>query len=321
MANQNTELDDDTNGEVISLNGEATGAGSEGDQPSEPEDRGDNLPGEADADTLKAIVKDAPAGTDADDAAGDPKPTGARIPKARLDEVINQRETFKGERDALKEQLAEANRQLLARQTPGEAPPKTTAAPETPSADLKALRTQAREALMEGDMDKAAELDDLIDAEVLRVAEARFEQKQASRAHQSALQTESANALADFPYLDTPEGAEALDLIVMSRDRKIAAGIEPSRALREAVATIAPRFQPDGEQGTPQQGLSDGTKPTDTRSANALARGAADSTQQPPSIQAGVGNRATAARVDVTKLSEAQFEELPEAEKKRLRGD
>jgi hypothetical protein len=35
----------------------------------------------------------------------------------------------------------------------------------------------------------------------------------------------------------------------------------------------------------------------------------------------GIGNRATQGRIDVTTLTEAQFEALPDAEKKKLRGD
>ena len=307
MQMQDIEFDGDGT-EVLDLDEAAT---------STVEDRGDMLPGEADAQTLKAIVDDAAADADLTDP--DIKPAGGKIPKSRLDEVINQRETIKSERDALKEQLAEAQRQLQAsKPTDGQTATTPTAAP---SVELKALRTQYREALMDGDIDKAEALDDLIDAEVLRVAEDRFEQRQASRASQTALQTASAQAVADFPYLETPDGQEAVELIIMARDRRIANGMNASQALREAVATIGPRFQPDSEQGTPQHGLISTPKPTDTRIANALVRGAADSNQQPPSIQAGVGNRATAARVDVSKMSEEQFDSLPEAEKKRLRGD
>ena len=320
MKNQNTELDDDLGGEVISLNGDPTGDQGDLHAPGEPEDRGDTVIGEVPADSAKAADNEAPA--DSDGADSDAKPAGGKIPKARLDEVINQRETIKSERDTLREQLAEAQRQLDAAKATGAQPTQaatTTAA--APSSDLKALRTQYREALIDGDMEKAEALDDLIDAEVLRVAEDRFEQKQASRVMQNALQTASAQAIADFPYLDTADGQEAVELIIMARDRKIANGMEASQALREAVATIGPRFQPDSEQSSPQYGLKDQGKPTDTRSANALMRGAADSTHQPPSIQAGIGNRATTARVDVKNLSDEQFEGLPEAEKKRLRGD
>jgi hypothetical protein len=63
------------------------------------------------------------------------------------------------------------------------------------------------------------------------------------------------------------------------------------------------------------------TELKDTRTANAIARGAADSNSQPPSAQAGIGNRATTAKVDVATITDEQFESMTEAEKKRLRGD
>lgn len=305
MQTQDTDFEGDGS-EVLDLEAETT-------QETTTEDRGDTVT-DAPATEAKAVDDDAEA-TDPDI-----KPAGGKIPKSRLDEVINQRETIKSERDALKEQLAETQRQLQASKTT-EGQPANTAPTTAPSLELKALRTQYREALMDGDIEKAESLDDLIDAEVLRVAEDRFEQRQASKASQTALQTASAQAIADFPYLETPDGQEAVELIIMARDRRIANGMDASQALREAVATIGPKFQPDSEQGTPQHGLISTPKPTDTRSANALMRGAADSNQQPPSIQAGIGNRATAARVDVTKMSEEQFDSLSAADKKRLRGD
>lgn len=308
------ELDsiDDTSGELLDLNAPNDG------KPGAPEDRGDSFTPkpelDADADEGKGADKDAAA--DADLPAED-KPATGHIPKARFNEVISQRE-------ALKEQLAEANRQLAAAaaqpKTPAAVVPPVTQTPAAPAPELKALRAQYRDALMEGDMDKAASLDDLIDEEVMKIAETRITQRQAAQQGHAALQAASAQAVIDFPYLDTEEGAEALELIVMSRDRKMASGIAPAQALREAVQAIAPRFAPvDG--AAPDKGLITPPKPADTRSANALTRGAADSNLQPASIQAGVGNRATAGRVNVEHLTEEQFENLPTAEKKRLRGD
>lgn len=243
---------------------------------------------------------------------------GGHIPKARFNEVISQRE-------ALKEQLAEAQRQLAevaairqpaapAAQTQAQAVQEQTTAPS-----LKALRAQYRDALMEGDMDKAAELDEQIDEVVLTQAEARVMQRQAVQQAQSALKVESDRAIADYPYLDTPAGADALELILLSRDRKAAAGIPIAQALRDAVNAIAPRFAPD--DANPAQGLQNSATKVDNRTSNAIARGAADSIKQPPSTQAGVGNRATAGRVDVASMTDEQFASMSDAEKKRLRGD
>ena len=42
---------------------------------------------------------------------------------------------------------------------------------------------------------------------------------------------------------------------------------------------------------------------------------------QPPNVQAGLGNRTTAAAIDPKKITDDEYMRLPEAERKRLRGD
>ena len=122
-----------------------------------------------------------------------------------------------------------------------------------------------------------------------------------------------------YPWLNQPESDDVLELILAARDRKIAAGMPPHLALADAANTIAPRFAPAGD--TPSGDLPKVAAAKDTRPAAALARGAADSTAQPPALQAGIGQRATATRVNVSQMTEEQFEALTPAEKKRLRGD
>lgn len=295
--------DNDTTGDVISVNGDATDVAT-------AEDRGDVF--EPELATVTEAVKSAPAET-SDDAAEPAAITEQKqpqhIPKSRFDEVNNRK-------NELQQELAEAQRLIESMRAQQPTQPEQAAAPVL---DLKTLRGQSREALMDGDLDKVAALDDLIDAELLRVAESRFVQRQAAQNEQNSLQSASVQAVADFPYLDTAEGQEALDLIIVARDAKIARGVEPIKALRDAVASIAPRFAPDG--AVPPLGFDPNAKATDTRTAAALARGAADSNLQPASVQAGSGNRATAGRVNVAEMSEEQFENLSLAEKKRARGD
>lgn len=239
-------------------------------------------------------------------------PASGSIPKARLNEVIAQRE-------ALKEQLAERERQLAELQA-GKSQPAAQPTQAQPAApELKALRAQYREALMEGDMDKAAELDEQIDEVVLQHAEARVMHRQAQQKSDSELQATANQAYTDFPYLLTPEGSEVETLILLSRDNKVAAGTPISQALREAVAAIAPRFAPEGS--SPGAGLQKPAEKVDNRTINANARGAADSAKQPPVVQAGVGNRATAGRVDIGSMTDAQIAAIPKEELDRLLGN
>lgn len=57
-------------------------------------------------------------------------------------------------------------------------------------------------------------------------------------------------AVADFPYLDTPEGADAVAKIVERRDALIRQGVYPSIALTRAVQAFAPFMAPIQRQAT-----------------------------------------------------------------------
>lgn len=174
-------------------------------------------------------------------------------------------------------------------------------------------------ALIDGDMGKAAKVRREINAnlvqEATRQATMQFNQRDVER-NVAAVITDS---VAAHPWLDTPAGAEAVELIAAMRDRLVGQGKALHVALKEAIDKIAPKFAPPADP--PSRDLPEAGKPKDTRSAMAVSRGAADSVAQPPALQAGIGNRATAARIDVESLTDDQFAALPEAEKKRLRGD
>lgn len=263
------------------------------------EDRGDLVEPELGLETLKELVKDAPKEKVETD---EPKPQ--HIPKARFDEVINRKNELQAE-------LAEANRVINSL---------TTTTPPAPVFNEDEKEKEYYDAMIDGDALKAASIRREINANLRSQAADEAEQRINQRQSGVDLQTASQQAVRDYPYLDTPEGSEAIELILASRDAKIGRGMTPGDALRSAVATIAPKFAPETD-GTPGRGLTAEPLKTDNRSTVAIARGAADSTLQPPSIQTGVGNRATAGRVNVNDMTEEQFENLSPAEKKRLRGD
>lgn len=285
------------------------------------EDRGDTVDPALNPDTLAAVVADAGAEGEGDPAAaGEPASTGARIPKARFDEVNEGRKAEKARADALEAELAalKAGKPATAAPRPAPAPAPAPAAAQAP--DLKSLRAQHRAAVAAGDDGLVAALDEVIDAEVIRIAEDRAMQRYAQQQVATTLQSASDTVRAEFPYLDTADGAEVVEMIVALRDRKIAAGVEPAKALLDAARHVAPKFAPVDDENT-GRASPEATPPKDTRTAAALARGAADSNLQPPTAQAGIGNRSSASRTNVATLTEEQFANLDAAEKKRLRGD
>lgn len=68
--------------------------------------------------------------------------------------------------------------------------------------------------------------------------------KQTLKPDQAQIDLENAaqQAVIDYPFLDTPEGAEALRKIMERRDAMIAAGTYPAIALRRAVNAVAPGY-------------------------------------------------------------------------------
>lgn len=314
--------DNDTDGDVISVNGEEADVIDTDDAPKAKEDRGDDFnPDGDDAPGIekpatepepKATEKPADKAPEADAEKDDhPDQRQQRIPKARFDEVNTRK-------NALEQLLEEAQRQIEELRQAGTPPANTVDAP--PAFDEAAKEREYLEAVIDGDTDKAVQIRASINSNIRQQARQDFEVDQSSRAAATDLQSASEQAVVDFPYLDTPDGAEAIELIVASRDSKVARGMPIGEALRQAVASIAQRFMPLDTE-TPTATLQGGQPVKDLRPANALARGAADSNLQPPTLQTGTGNRTVAGRVNVAEMSEEQFENLSVAEKRRMRGD
>lgn len=293
------------------------------------DDRGDDFtPTDGDAEHAASSgdegqddASSADAGSGADDGAGKEARHGAGIPKARFDEVNTRRKAVEAENERLRKELEEARKPKTPAAAPAAAPaPKAVETLEQFDPDVK--EQEYIEALMAGETGKAAKIRREINDNLVAQASAKAEATATGREAKRLLEAEVATTLQAHPWLDTEEGADALELISAARDHAISKGVPAHKALRDAVAKIAPRFAPESAAGDPPAGaLLKGQGQGDTRTANAIKRGAADSEAQPPVIQSGIGNRATAARVNVAQLDEKQFAELPDAEKRRLRGD
>lgn len=287
-----TEGDNEKGGETLDLGHEVT----------------PKLPGAAAAATTAAA---APA-AEAEEEGGK---GGNGIPRARMNEVVRQREVAQAEAAELRRE----NERLRAAQSG--AAPAGAAAAKAPAAqlfDVDAAEDQYMQALMDGDVKAARELRGKINAHIGDAALARFTEVTTNQ--QAAVKAASTvdELLQTYPWLDEPDGAEALELIEASVALKMSRGTPHHQAIAEATNAIAPRFVPDGH---PSRGLPVKRGAVDTRTERADQRGAADSLLQPAAVQAGMGNRATPAKVDATRLTDDEYMALPEAERKRLRGD
>jgi hypothetical protein len=311
-------------------------------------DRGDVVDPALTPENLEAVAG-AEGGEEAGSTGQDPEGEGANgeagegehgrqapagIPKGRFNEVNQQRKDALAALAAANEEIARLKAaQAPAAATPTPAPAATPAAPapaaKAPSAspdqggvfDVEAQEEAYVAALMEGNTKEAVAIRRAINAHLQEEASARATQELTARQSAQLLAQAAGNVSQAYPWLDKAEHADVLDLIIAARDRKIAQGMPAHLALVDAANTIAPKFAPADDGGTPSRVSETGAPAKDLRPAAAIARGAADSTAQPPALQVGIGERATATRVNVAQLTEEQFEALTPAEKKRLRGD
>ncbi len=250
---------------------------------------------------------------EAGDELGDDTGRGTQtIPRARFNEVNEQRKEYLRQLEDTQRELA----RLRGQPGGGDAAPARAAA-EAPI-DVDELEKGYMEALLDGDTKTAFALRRQINQHNEANAFQRYAEYEASRQSEVVTQQQITQTLADHPWLDTDEGAVALDLILASTQAKMQAGMPKHQALADAVNTIAPRFAP---ANTPSRDLPSAQRHSDTRLANAMKRNAADAMLQPTAVQAGIGNRAQAAKLDIDNLTDEEYAALPPAERKKLRGD
>lgn len=282
-----------------------------------PEDRGDevgDLPPEDDELPLDGEEREENEG----DAAAEEEPAQAKgsrtVPHARFNEVNEQLKQERAARLQLEEELARARG---AQQTQ---PPAAEQKPqEKPTEfDFKAARKQLREAIYEGDDAKAEQLEEEIERQTelrqTRIAEQRAQElleqrhaEQQQKAVKSEVEAAVAAAYESYPFLDIngeQANQDAIDEVVALRDLYMSRGKPPAQAIADAVARVGPRYaetpaaKPDGK-ATIEQNL--------------------ERERRIPPTMPGVGERAR--KIDFANLSDDEFEKLPEAEKRKARGD
>lgn len=303
--------------------GGATTVDMDPDAPPGPdEDRGDFVPPDKTLSlaALKAVAgEDTAAGAAVDDtltgaqdtlAGGDDTAGGsAHVPIGRFNQVNEQKK-------ALERQVAELQKN-------GVAPVATPAPTPSPTPfDVDATELKYAKLLADGDFEEAVGLRKQINEHLKQQAKNELRQEDEAQSNEAGLQAAAAQAIKDFPYLNTEDGGVAMTAIVALRNRFIGDGMSWGDALTEAVAKVAPKFAPEGQQAPGKAGVPAAPAPQN-RTTTALARGAQASTAQPPALGqgAGTGTRQGGDEVDADELTEEQFDKLPEAKKKAMRGD
>ena len=252
-----------------------------------------------------------PAPAPASDAGSGEGPGATQnVPYARFREVNESKRQLEEQLAAMQQEV----QALKAGRQPAIAP---ATAPAQAAFDVDAAEEQYAQALLDGDAKAASAIRRTINQHIEDSAVQRLEQT--SRQQESATKAQDvvSQALEVYPWLDQEEGAAALELIEAMVKAKTGSGVPHHLALANAIATVAPRFAPD----SPPVGLGNRNAPVDTRLERADKRGAADSLLQPAAVQAGMGNRATAPKVDEsTKLSDDQIANLSKDEMAKVLG-
>lgn len=281
--------------------------------PAIPEDRGDVVTGEPDP--LAAAVKDGAAALAEAKAGevkpGEVKPNSPFVPIARLNESLAQTKKLQGEIDRLNTERTAAP----------VASPAPTAAPAAPAFNELEAETSYGNLLAEGEFAKAAQLRLTINENLRSQVRTSYREEQAEQTAVATLQDVANKAVADYPYLDTAEGADTMAMIVDLRNANVQRGVPYAQALQQAVDKIAPKFAPAGWV-PPGKDSTPVVPAVDTRSKAAVARGILDAARQPPvATAAGAGNRATDAEPNPEGMTDAQFEAMTPDQKAKARGD
>lgn len=234
-----------------------------------------------------------------DDEPEDPQPKrDTVIPRARFDEV-------NAKLHAEREEAARLRAELEA----------LTKKPEPTDNNIDTLEDEYFEAMIAGDKTKAKEIRATINTEIFNRAQAASAETAAATLTQREMQTSFSRAVEQtvsaYPFLDStkPEAnAEAIAEVVEWRDFFIAKGESPAVALQKAAGKVAPLYAAKSEPTPPA---------VDTRKQKAVEVAAKTANAQPPSVEAGVGNRSIPLGDDLIN-DQNKWDKAPEAERQRF---
>lgn len=246
----------------------------------------------------------------------------AKIPKSRFDEAVGKereaREAAERRAAALEQQLRESAAQA-----------KNTEQIEAMEAEVSQLEEQHAQLLLDGDVKKAAEVMKQIRHAERQIAKAEVtaETKQITS---QALETERTNLViaqleAKYPQLN--EQSEEFDerlvnFVLSEQQRLMRQGFSRDSALQKATVDIMDVYGKKAEPAKEEKGL--GKAAAADRKAEQVKKNLDTQKSQPASTK-DVGldsdKLGDKALPDITKMTQDEFNALPESTKARLRGD
>lgn len=299
------------------------------DGASDTPDLGDDLPS-ASADDLGELATgddDAPAAEKPAAGAADAGAGGsASVPHSRFNEVNEQKKRAEAERDQEREARirAEERARLLEEQRIGAAKPAEAPAP---AFDLAAKRKEYREAVLEGDDERANKIEDEIDEYQAGRTEARVRAGLKEDAARAEIQAAAESVVAEYPFLNSTVATcnkEALAEVIEFRDYYISKGKAPAAALTEAVKRLKPQLDALKEPGTQQVKPPAAPKPKTAeelakeREAASRKKAAEAAAGQPASPTAAGGGGSDEPDPDPLSMSSDEWSKLPKSQRDRF---
>ena len=244
----------------------------------------------------------------------EPEPTKKpMVPKSRLDEVLNKQKALQRQLDDMKAQQA----------TPEEAPEEY---------DFAEKEIAYQNAVLDGEADKAAALR----AEMRKAERAQIEFEMSQKMTDAVSQNQQATALqqaattleAEFPMFDAKSdqyNEEMTQEVIELRDAFIIKGENAVAALSKAAKFVI-RENDLVDMSEPAPSLAGDVAPkqkTDevAKKRKEVAKKLKAAEAQPPELQGeGTATRGDKG-LDLSNMSEEEFDALPEATLRRLRGD
>ena len=179
--------------------------------------------------------------------------------------------------------------------------------------------------------DKYVEYQELVDAgetkeaaqllrQINREERARERAEEVAKQEQATLDTFVSQLLTEYPVLGDVKSKEHEEVMVWANHVQVTEGLSRQKALEKAVARVFDSSQGAGKRPGKDEAESARDRAIRERKEAAVRRGAKASRQQPPPMDLGATPNGPA-RFDPADLTEEEFEQLPESEKKKYRGD
>lgn len=248
----------------------------------------------------------------------------------RLNKMKDQRDTERRAREDAERRAAELQARLDKIAAPGEKPAPKVDPVEALNTELDGLYEQVEAARADGDVKEAAKLQRQIDSKNREISRIEAEQV-ATRASAEVNENQRFDMmLAEIekahPVLDKdsddfdPKAVKAVEYYINAHEKM---GHSATKALRLAIkdvfgdAPAAKKDEPAGKKDD-KQGIG---KKTDDKKKTDVGKNAKTADRLPPDLSNRGTNKDQDIEMDVDKLSDEEWDALPESKKAALRGD